>query len=433
MTFNLSVSLLVILSLLMLSAFLAGSETALTAVSKARMHRLAAAGSWRAKQAINLIADRERLIGALLLGNTFINILASALATAAALAYFGNGGVVIATLAMTAIILIFTEVLPKTLAITHTDRFALAVAAVVRLFVSFLAPIVSAVRWMVWRVLNLFGIRADEDTPVLSAHEEIRGAIELHHQEGGVEREHADMLGGVLDLKDLQLADVMVHRKNMEVLDGNAPPEEIVERVLSSSHTRFPIWRDDPENIVGVLHLKVLVRTLIERRGSLKNLDIVSLAAEPWYVPDTTTLEEQLSAFRERREHFAFVVDEYGVLQGLVTLEDILEEVFGKISEGRQAPEAEHIRPQADGSFNVDGVMPIRELNRQLNWALPDDAATTIAGLVISEAHAIPDVGQAFAFCGFKFEILRRQRNQIIALRIVPPAPEPEVVDDASG
>jgi Mg2+/Co2+ transporter CorB len=219
----------------------------------------------------------------------------------------------------------------------------------------------------------------------------------------------------------------------MEMLDGDAPPEEIVEQVLSSGHARFPIWRDDPENIVGVLHLKVLVRTLMERKGSLKGLDIVSLAAEPWYVPDTTTLKEQLNAFRERREHFAFVVDEYGVLQGLVTLEDILEEVFGKIPEGRQPAGTEHIRPQADGSFNVDGLMPIRELNRQLSWAIPDDAATTVAGLVLSEARVIPDVGQVFSFYGFKFEILRRQRNQITALRIVPPPSELEMLDDASG
>ena len=433
MMLSLTVSLFSIFALLVLSAFFAGSETALTAVSKARMHRLAAAGSWRAKQAVRLIADRERLIGALLLGNTFVNIFASALATSVALEMFDRGGVVIATVAMTTIILIFAEVLPKTLAIAHTDRFALTVSVLVRLVVSLLAPIVSAVRWLVWGVLHLFGVRADKEAPVLTAHEEIRGAIELHHQEGAVEREHADMLGGILDLADLQLADVMVHRKNMEMLDGNAPPEEIVERVLSSDHTRFPIWRDDPENIVGVLHLKVLVRTLMERKGSLKGLDIVSLAAEPWFVPDTTTLEEQLNAFRERREHFALVVDEYGVLQGLVTLEDILEEVFGKMSEGRDAPGAEHIRPQADGSFNVDGMMPIRELNRQLNWALPDDFATTIAGLVINEARVIPDVGQVFSFYGFKFEILRRQRNQVTALRIVPPPPAPEAWDNDSG
>ena len=202
------------------------------------------------------------------------------------------------------------------------------------------------------------------------------------------------------------------------------PPPTIVERVLSSTHTRFPLWRDNPENIIGVLHLKVLVRTLMERKGSLKNLDIAALTAEPWYVPDATSLEEQLAAFRARREHLALVVDEYGVLQGLVTLEDILEEVFGKMSEGRQQTASDRVRPQADGAYIVDGTMPIRELNRQLHWALPVDGATTIAGLVINEAQIIPEIGQMFSFFGFKFEVVRRQRNQITAIRIVPPMPD---------
>jgi Mg2+/Co2+ transporter CorB len=433
MTSSLTVSLFAIVALLVLSAFFAGAETALTAVSKARMNRLAAGGSWRARQSIKLIADRERLTGALLLGKTFTNMLATAMATLVAIGLVGARGVAIAALAMTAVILVFAEVLPKTLAIAHTDRFALAASAPLRPVITFFAPVVSRVRWLAWRLLNLFGVRADEAAPVLTAHEEIRGAIELHHQEGGVEREHRDMLGGILNLRDLRLADVMVHRKNMEVLDGSAPPEEIVEQVLSSSHTRFPIWRGDPENVVGVLHLKTLVRTLVERKGSLRGFDIMSLAAEPWFVPDTTTLEEQLNAFRTRHEHFAFVVDEYGVLQGLVTLEDILEEVFGKMAEGRHAAAPDQIRPQADGSFNVDGTMPIRELNRQLNWALPDQSATTVAGLVIDEARTIPEVGQVFSFYGFKFEILRRQRNQITALRVTPPPPEPELLDVDSG
>jgi len=426
---TLTLSLFAIFALLGFSAFFAGSETALTAVAKARMFHLAGEGSWRAKQAVKLIGNRERLIGALLLGNTFVNILSSALATTIALAMFGERGVLIATVVMTFIILIFAEVLPKTLAIAHTDRVALSVAFLVRLFVALLAPIVSAVQWIVWRVLNVFGVRADEAAPVLTAHEEIRGAIDLHHQEGTVESEHRHMLGGILDLTELKVGDVMVHRKNMEVLDGSAPADEVVESVLSSTHTRFPIWRDDPENIVGVVHAKELVRTLMQRKGSLKGLDVLSLASDPWFVPDTTTLEEQLGAFRERREHFALVVDEYGVLQGLVTLEDILEEVFGKISEETDKPASEGIRPQADGSVNVDGWLPIRELNRELEWSLPDEAATTVAGLVINEARAIPEVGQVFSFYGFKFEILRRQRNQVTALRITPPRPAFEEVD----
>jgi Mg2+/Co2+ transporter CorB len=220
----------------------------------------------------------------------------------------------------------------------------------------------------------------------------------------------------------------MVHRKNMEILDGGAAQEDIAARVLSSAHTRFPIWRDDPENIVGVLHVKDLLRAMMERQGSLRNLDITALASEPWFVPDTTTLEEQLRAFRDRREHFALVVDEYGVLQGLVTLEDILEEIFGDIAEEHDQHTPEGVRPQPDGSYNVDGWTPIRDLNRELEWNLPDEEATTIAGLVIHEARVIPEAGQVFSFFGFKFEVLRRQRNQIMALRITPPKPEP--VDD---
>lgn len=428
MTLNITLSLIGIFLLIGISGFFAGSETALTAVSKASMHHLANEGSWRARQVTALIGNRERLIGALLLGNTFVNILASALATEVSLRIFDEGGIVITTIAMTAFILIFAEVLPKTLAIARTDQMALQVAVPVRLFVALLAPIVSTVQFVVWRLLWLFGVRAGAGQPVLTAQEEIRGAIELHHQEGGVEREHRDMIGGILDLADLQISDVMVHRKNMEMLDGGASVEDILASVLSSAHTRFPMYRDDPENIIGVLHVKDLVRKMVEGQSAPKDMDIPALASEPWFVPETTTLEEQLQAFRDRREHFALVVDEYGVLQGLVTLEDILEEIFGNIAEEHDQHTPEGIRPQADGSYNVDGWIPIRDLNREFDWSLPDEDATTIAGLVIHEARVIPEVGQVFSFFGYKFEILRRQRNQIMALRITPTTREP--VDD---
>ena len=428
MTLNITLSLIGIVLLIGISGFFAGSETALTAVSKGSMHHLAGEGSWRARQVTYLIGNRERLIGALLLGNTFVNILASALATEVALQIFDEGGIAIATVTMTAVILIFAEVLPKTLAIARTDQMALQVAVPVRLFVALLGPIVSTVQFVVWRLLWLFGLREGTGQPVLTAQEEIRGAVELHHQEGGVEREHRDMIGGILDLADLQVSDVMVHRKNMEILDGGASAEDIMANVLSSAHTRFPIYRDDPQNVVGVLHVKDLVRIMMERQGALNDLDIPALASEPWFVPETTTLEEQLRAFRDRHEHFALVVDEYGVLQGLVTLEDILEEIFGNIAEEHDLHIPEGIRPQADGSYNVDGWIPIRDLNREFEWNLPDENATTIAGLVIHEARVIPEVGQVFSFFGYKFEILRRQRNQIVALRVTPLKREP--VDD---
>lgn len=426
MSLDLALSLLSIFALLLLSAFFAGSETALTAVSKARMHHLAGEGSWAAGQVNNLIADREKLIGALLMGNTFVNILASVVATSAFSAVFPKGAVAIITLVMTAVILVFAEVLPKTLAIARTDRAALALALPVRIVVTVLGPMVAAVQFFVWLVLRIFGLSDRNAKPSMTAQEEIRGAIELHHQEGTVEREHRDMLGGILDLAELQVADVMVHRKNMEVLDGGAEPEEIISRMLASSHSRFPVWRDDPENIVGVLHVKDVLRVVLETRAQPKGINVMALASQPWFVPDTTTLEEQLRAFLDRREHFALVVDEYGVLQGLITLEDILEEIVGDIADEHNVHVPENIRPQPDGSYNVDGWTPVRDLNRELEWDLPDELATTIAGLVIHEARVIPDVGQVFSFFGFKFEILRRQRNQIMALRITPPKRQPE-------
>jgi Mg2+/Co2+ transporter CorB len=429
MTFQLGVSVFVILVLLVISGLFTASETALAAVSKTRLQRLAAEGSSRARQSVKLIGDRERVDGALLVGKTFLNVLATALTTWVVLQLLGDR-VLAASLVATVLILVFVETLPRTLAAADSERFVLSASGLIRAAVPMLAPIPSALQRMIQSVFGLSG-GSVAAAPVPAALEDIRGSIEQRHQEAGAEREHRDMLEGVLDLAHLKVGDVMVHRKNMEVLDVGAAPETIVERVLLSQHTRFPIWRDDPENIVGVLHLKVLLRTLMERKGSIKNLDVLSLAAEPWYVPDTTTLEEQLGAFRDRREHFAFVVDEYGVLQGLVTLEDILEEVFGKIAEGRQA--AERIRLQADGSYIIEGQMPVRELNRQLHWTLPVNGATTIAGLVIDEARIIPDAGQVFSFYGFKFEVLRRQRNQLAALRITPPQPAPEELADDTG
>jgi Mg2+/Co2+ transporter CorB len=323
---------------------------------------------------------------------------------------------------MTVVVLIFAEVLPKTLANARTDRFALAVATPVSVVVAVLAPIVHAVQWVVWRVLRLVGIRQEESGEVVEPHEEIRGTVEVHHQEGNVERGHRDMLTGVLDLRDLQIADVLVHRKAVAAVNADLPTSELFEALMDADHTRVPVWRGTPDNIIGVLRTYDVVREYTERRGSLGDFDILSVMAEPWFVPDTTTLEEQLQAFRKRRSHFALVVDEYGALQGVVTREDILDEVLGDIPDDREAGIRGGVRKQADGSYIIDGTMPVRDLNRELNWELPEGDATTIAGFVIHEARTIPDARQRFAFHGFKFEILRRQRNQITALRVTPPS-----------
>jgi Mg2+/Co2+ transporter CorB len=410
--------------LLTASAFFAGSETALTAVSRGKMHQLEKDGSRAAVHVNALVGDRERLIGALLLGNTFVNILASSLATTLFAALLGERAIAVTTVIMTAFILVFSEVLPKTLAIARTDRFALAVAWLVRWVVAILGPIVASVQFFVWRVLGLFGVRQEHEEAVVPAHEEIRGTVELHLQEGAVEREHRDMIGGILNLRDLTVGEVMIHRKNMTTVDADAPVQQILDELMSSNHTRVPLWRGESENIVGVLHTKDVVRAIVRNRGSFAQIDAVALASPPWFVLDTTTAEEQLAAFREKRARFALVVDEYGALQGLVTLEDILDEIFGDLPDEHEAEGRPDVRKQPDGSFLIDGTVPVRDLNRDLDWNLPDEEASTIAGLVIHEARTIPDVGQRFAFFGFKFEILRRQRNQITALRVTPPTTE---------
>ncbi|HVZ70624.1 MAG TPA: HlyC/CorC family transporter [Rhizomicrobium sp.] len=417
-----ALALCAIIVLLALSAFFAGSETALTAVSRGKMFQLEKEGSRRAASVNKLIGERERMIGAILLVNTFLNILSSSIATSVLEDKLGSRTVPIATAVMTIAILIFAEVLPKTLAIARTDRFALTVALPVRWTVSFVAPIVSTVQFVVWNVLRLFGIRREDAQPAAHAHEEIRGTVDLHHAEGAVEREHRDMIGGVLNLRELNVSDIMTHRKNMVTVDASLPPREMFDAVLEARHLRVPVWRDQPENIVGILNLRDVIKVFSERNGEIDNFDFMSLAAPAWFVPETTGLEEQLEAFRERRSHFALVVDEYGVLQGLVTFEDIVDEIFGEIPDQDQAKEPSGIRPQPDGSYNIDGSMPIREINRALDWNLPDEEAATIAGLVIHEARTIPEVGQRFAFYGYQFEVLRRQRNQITAIRVVPPA-----------
>ncbi len=405
--------------LIVLSAFFSGSETALTAASRARMHALAEEGNERARKVNRLLAAPERIIGTVLLGNNLVNILASALATSLMVRIFGDVGVAYATVVMTALVVIFAEVLPKTYALAFPDRISLSVAPVMQTLIVVLKPLTMSVAFVVRQVLKLTPTTVDDEANILAAHEEIRGTIELQTKEGAVARHDADMLGGVLDLGDLQVSDIMVHRTKMETINADDPPQSILDDLLRSQYTRVPIWKDEPENIIGVLHTKDLLSALGRAGWDVTKLDIMSFAVEPWFVPDTTGLKDQLNQFLKRKAQMALVVDEYGEVQGLITLEDILEEIVGQIADEHDTHEAA-IRPQPDGTVNVDGTVAIRDLNRHMNWNLPDEEATTIAGLVIHEAQTIPEPGQVFTFYGYRFEVLRKTRNKITALRISP-------------
>ena len=411
-------SLIIVLVCLLLSAFFAGSETALTASSRARMHRLEKHGNVRAGIVNRLLRTRERLIGALLLGNNIANIGASVLATGIFTAWFGEVGVLYATGVMTVMVVIFAEVLPKTIAINAPDRVSLLVARPMKIMVYLLGPLLTVIEAIVRVLMKALGIKIGHNQPILSPTERLRGAVDLLHHEGKVEKQDRDMFGGLLDLRELQVSDVMVHRTEMVMINADLPPEELVREVLATEYTRIPLWRDKPENIIGVLHAKDLLRAIRASEGDTSKIDVSTIALLPWFVPEMRSVSEQLKAFRRRKTHFALVVDEYGEVEGMVTLEDILEEIVGDISDEHDVVVA-GVRAQPDGSVVVDGSVPIRDLNRAMDWNLPDEEATTVAGLVIHEARSIPERGQSFTFHGFRFRVLRRERNRITALRIV--------------
>ncbi len=406
--------------LLCMSGLISASETAMTAASRGRMHQLEREGDRRAARVNRLMGDQENMIGAILLSNNAINIGASALATSVLGAAFpGPVGILITTVGMTVLVVIFGEILPKTLAITRPEAvsrtLSLPISWVVRIF----GPLARVAQWIVRQTLRPFGIKMSMETDVLAAHQEIRGAVEYHHSEGVVESGDRRMLGGVLDLSEMDVSEVMVHRKSVFMLDADQPSRALLKEALDSGHSRVPLWRENPDNVIGVLHIKDVIREMSDNDLGLDQVEIPSLIRKPWFTPDTTKLKDQLNAFVTKRSHFALVVDEYGVLQGVITLEDILEEIVGEIDDEHDTA-VEGVKAQPDGWYEIDGSVTIRDLNRALDWDLPDDQAVTIAGLVIHEAQTIPEEGQTFIFHHHRFQIVKRRRNQITGLRISP-------------
>lgn len=404
---------------LLVSAFFSASETSLTASSRAAMLRLERQGRRDAGIVNRLLATRERLLGAILLGNNLTNTAASTLATGLLLTFFGKYGEIYAALGMTLLIFVACEVLPKTAAFNMPDRMALAVAQPIDSLVRWFLPILKAVEWLVRLILRAIGMPVGKMQSILSPREELRGAVDLLHRAGIVEKFDRDMMGGVLDLRELTVSDVMVHRTKMVMLDADEPARTLVDVTLAAAVTRLPLWRGTPDNIIGVLHVKDLLRALHDAGGAAAKIDIPALATRPWFVPDTTPLYEQLKAFRARKTALALVVDEYGELEGLVTLEDIVEEIVGDISDTQDIA-VPGVRALPDGSVNVDGSVPVRDLNRAMDWNIPDHEATTIAGVVIHEARSIPEPGQSFTFHGYRFNVLQKNRNRITALRVTP-------------
>ena len=413
-----------IVALLVLSAFFSGSETALTAASRGKLRAQADRGSRGAQRALDITEDNERLIGSVLLGNNLVNILAASLATALFTRIFGESGVALATLVMTLLVLIFAEVLPKTYAITNAEAAAARTAPVIVLVIRVFSPMVTLVRWLVRGVLRVFGVQTDPDSQILAVREEIAGALNLGHSEGVVEKEDRDRILGALDLGERAVEEIMLHRSQIEMINAEDNPGAILNQCLESRHTRLPVYRDDPENIIGVVHAKDLLRAMhklavkSENPAALDAFEICDVATPPYFVPETTTLDDQMRQFLRMHSHFALVVDEYGALQGLITLEDILEEIVGEITDEFDDEDEVQIHESGEDELLVDGNMTIRDLNRATDWNLPDDAANTVAGLVIHEAQIIPEAEQVFNFHGYRFEVIEREENRITRLKI---------------
>jgi len=425
------VELLTLVFLLACSAFFAGSETALTAASRARVYALSSQGDNRAGLVEKLQDHMERVIATMLLGNTFVNNAAAAITTVLFAQYVeGAGGALplLAAASITAVIFIFSEVLPKTYAINNAERMSLFVAPLVSFLIKVTYPLTHVTQIIINGVLGLFGVKVEREPGAQESIEELRGAIDLHSESAEEIREAGAMLHSILDLDEVPVSDIMIHRRNMTMIDADLPPEEIVRQVLDSQHTRIPLWRNEPDNIVGVLHAKGLLRALHTNDWKLQGIDVVKLSAKPWFIPDGTTLLKQLEAFKRRREHFAIVVDEYGALMGVVTLEDILEEIVGDIADEHDM-KVEGVVQEEEGSFIVEGSVTLRDLNRELDWNLPDDRASTLAGLILHEARQIPLQGQVFTFYNLRFEILERQRNQIRKIRVTPLEPKSPAAD----
>jgi len=402
-----------ILVLLIGSAFFSSSETGLTAASEARMRALSRRGDKNAKAVEDLLGQKDKLISTLLIGNNLVNVVGTSLATSAAITLFAEGGVVLASIAMTILLVIFAEVLPKTYAFNHADRLALKVAKPVRIIVILLTPLTWSLDHIV-RLIIKPNVENDD-----SREEELRGMIELHGANtlDAETKEQSAMLSSVLDLGEVTVEEVMMHRASVEMINVDNTPDDIFKAVMSSPYTRHPVYSGKPDNIVGVLHVKAMLRNLDQPQGEAMTFNVLDIAAEPYFVPETTLLIDQLQAFRKRREHFAIVVDEYGDFRGIVTLEDILEEIVGDIDDEHDVT-LSGLRHQSDGSYIADGHLTIRDLNRALNWDLPDDDATTIAGLVIAETRIIPQAGQEFRFHGTRFRVLRRTKNKLDRIRV---------------
>ena len=418
MSDDLLISILIIIFLLLLSGLLSGSETSITSVSKSKIHKMAIRGDKRAKHLLYLISKKSDLISSLLIGNNFVNILASVLATAVLIKYYGDNAVVYSTIIMSLLIVIFSEVLPKSYALIRPDRFALAMAKYLVFFSKIITPIMLLIKAINWAFFKIMRIDMENKITSKTAREDIRNIIDMHEDEGRLLKDEGNMLNAILDLKEITVEKIMTHRKNIYSIDLNNTTE-FFSKISKSSFSRIPVWEKNPNNILGLIHAKNVLTNLNDK-GQLDILKIKENLIKPWFIPETTKAKDQLTEFIQRHEKLAFVVDEYGELMGLISMEDIIEEIVGNIFDEKDFSTV-GIRKIDSNTFRIRGDVNIRDINRELDIAIPNNNSSTIAGYLIHETESFPEVGQIFSFGNIMYEIINKNKNQITQIKLVLP------------
>jgi Mg2+/Co2+ transporter CorB len=412
---NIILSISIVIFLLILSGLLSGSETSITSVSKSKIHKLAIRGDKRAKALMKIINKKNDLISSLLIGNNFVNILASALATAILIKFYGDRGILYSTILMSLLIVIFAEVLPKNYALIRPDRFALGMTKYLSVFLKVIFPIMLFIKFINWFFFKIMKIDTDNKSTSKTAREDIRNIIDMHEDEGRLLKDEGDMLNAILDLKEITVEKIMTHRKNIYSIDLNNV-QTFFYKIAQSSFSRIPVWEKNPNNILGSIHAKNVLSNL-NNDGQLDIAKIKENLIKPWFIPETTKAKDQLSEFIARKEKLAFVVDEYGELMGLISMEDIIEEIVGNIFDEKDFSTI-GIRKVSKNSYRIRGDVNIRDINRELDTEIPDTISSTIAGYIIDKTESFPDVGQIFSFDGIVYEIINKNKNQITQVNV---------------
>lgn len=416
-------SLLIVFVCILLGAIFSASESAILSVSQAKIYKLKCEGNANAAIVQKLYKDKENVLGAILFGNNLSTIASSALAADLSIELFGDGGwpLIVSTIIMTLITVLYCELLPKTYAVKNAESLSLLIARPLLVFTSVCSPMIRVAKKILYYSAKIIPAKNSADQIQISALDTIKSTIDIHYQEGEVITDYKKMLGGVIDLEEIIVEEVMVHRNNIYSLNVDMSVVDILKGVTESKFSRIPVWQNEEDNIIGFLHVKDISKLCVRVQDieKITHLDLHNLVRAPWFIPNMTNLRNQMMLFRQRHEHFAFVVNEYGELEGLLTLEDIMEEIVGDIEDEHDSSSIVHIEKESNNSVIVTAEVTIRDLNREMEWDIDDDEANTIGGLLFHLAMGVPKKNSEFTSGNYTLKLLHKKQNTLLKIKVI--------------